>query len=232
MLHKDNNVGAAVILYGGADTCKSTICRIIAGLEAPWQMWGGTQWIQNDTLKWDTVTRTRSKTLITEEMVWQDVNKKIACENTLQMIKEQLTGAGAHNRQNKSGNKSNIEDQTSNLKYFLFSMNNSFINGRDLENIIWHDDSLNKRILIINMDEYSEYIKYKVEANKTSFNPSQDELAIIHVFNTKEANGIPLKEIMVDKYLHNTLYPECPINIRNRAKKEIKQVAINYNNLF
>ena len=112
MLHKDNNVGVAVILYGGADTCKSTICRIIAGLEAPWQMWGGTQWIQNDTLKWDTVTRTRSKTLITEEMVWQDVNKKIACENTLQMIKEQLTGAGAHNRQNKSGNKSNIEDQT------------------------------------------------------------------------------------------------------------------------
>lgn len=58
-----NHIGCALLLYGAADTCKSTILRILGALFKPYQLWVGSQWLGEDNLRWDTCTRLQAKTL-------------------------------------------------------------------------------------------------------------------------------------------------------------------------
>lgn len=186
---KYNKVGCAVILYGMADTCKSTITRIIGKLEDPYQIWVGSQWIGQDNLRWDTVTKTKSKTLITEEMIWQHIQRKHTIDDSLTMIKEQLTGAGANNRSNKSG-KLTVYDEQTNLKFMLFSMNNTNVKGKLIQDIVEYYPEYKKRILCINMDPYAKFIQENIEQTRDLWSIKEEDNIVFRLKNTFYYNQI------------------------------------------
>lgn len=170
--HKENKIGCALILYGDADTCKSTILRLLSLAFQPSQLWVGTQWLGEDNLRWDTCTRMQARTLITEEMMWFSVAKKQTIEDTVIKIKEQLTGAGANNRLSKTGAKT--QHTQSNLHYFFFSMNNYPLDGTHIRNLITMRAEYSKRFIVLDMNPYKGYIQQHIRKN-----PDWDEEAFI-----------------------------------------------------
>lgn len=174
---KDNKIGCALILYGDADTCKSTILRILALAFQPYQLWVGTQWLGEDNLRWDTCTRLQAQTLITEEMLWFSVAKKQSVEDTIIKVKEQLTGAGANNRLSKTGAK--CQFNTSNLRYFFFSMNNYPLDGIHIRNLISMRAEYSKRFIVLDMNPFKEYIQSNIRLN-----PNWDEETFIKNLKT------------------------------------------------
>lgn len=171
-----NKIGCALILYGDADTCKSTILRCLAHLFKPFQLWVGTQWLGEDNLRWDTCTRLQAITLVTEEMQWQSIARKETVEDVILKIKEQLTGAGANNRLSKVGNKCTFT--TSALKYFFFSMNNGFIHGDYISKLVYSKKEYSKRFIVIDMNEYKTIIHQNI-----SNNPDWNEKEFLDNFN-------------------------------------------------
>lgn len=191
----ENGVGCAIILSGSADTCKSTICRIVGHLLEPFQIWTGTQWLGNDNLRWDTCNKIQAQTLITEEMKWQvSMGRGQTLEETIDSIKEQLTGAGANNRTNKSG-AAKTEDVQSNLKFFMFSMNETDITFSDLVSLIVPREDLIKRFVLLNLDNYKNDIKTYRELTRDHWKGVASEIGIARVLNFKGDQSLPLKDM-------------------------------------
>lgn len=191
---KQNHIGCALLLYGTADTCKSTILRILGSLFQPYQLWVGSQWLGDDNLRWDTCTRLQAKTLITEEMVWQSLSKKQTLVDTITMIKEQLTGAGANNRLSKTGAKTT--HTTSALRYFFFSMNNGDVTGDIIKSVIESKPEYTKRWIVINMDEHKDYIQSCLK-QATNWNQEKEQELI------NALNFIDIKTLKNNKCLIN-----------------------------
>lgn len=163
------NTGCCLIMCGKANTLKSTTARILAKCYGRYCVWPGSQWIQRDILKFDTPARKNITTIVCEEMQWYDVAKKITLENTLNSIKEQLTGAGIDVRTAKT--KSNATDDLKlKIERLFISMNPSErVNYRILKEIIMKKEEYSKRFIVYNMDQHideiTELIKHDSAAN-------------------------------------------------------------------
>lgn len=212
-LYKDNNIGVAMILQGKADTCKSTISRILGLVNGPCLKWTGSQFIKDDLLKWDSALRQGSQTIVIEEMVWQDINKKITIENTLNLLKEQLTGSGANLRMSKAGGGGKSDSPESQIKYFIVSMNDdAHKTAETIRGVVKGKEELLKRIIVVDMDSISKMIQSQVAINKDEWMPanelsfarcikqdSKDEKFKQSVFDmtTKFASTFPMPQMII-----------------------------------
>lgn len=153
LISHDNNSGVCMILCGGSGRCKSTINRIIANSLGEYATWPGSQWIQKDTLKFDTAARQGISTIIVEEMHWIDIQHRITLDKTINSIKEQLTGAGMDVRLAKT--KTAIQDDIKfKMDYLLISMNETeYVNYRNLSALIRSKPEYKRRFILVNIDD-------------------------------------------------------------------------------
>lgn len=148
------NTGCCLVLIGAADTFKSTINRIIARYYGEFDIWPGSQFIQRDILKYDTPAKKGIRTIVIEEMQWVDTARKICLEKTMNMIKEQLIGAGLDVRMAKNTKHNDISLKLK-LDRILCSTNpDRDVNFRLLHTLVTLRPEFQKRFLVIDMDQY------------------------------------------------------------------------------
>lgn len=169
------NTGYCLILIGSADTFKSTINRIIARYYGEYDVWPGSQFLQRDILKYDTPAKKGIRTIVIEEMQWVDVSRKICLEKTMNMIKEQLIGAGLDVRLAKNS-KNNDMNLKLKLDRILCSTNpDRDVNFRLLHTLVTLRPEFTKRFLVIDMDQYkSDFAKLRKRTQEHWENNSEE----------------------------------------------------------
>lgn len=184
------NTGCCLVLIGRADTFKSTINRIIARFYGEFETWPGSQFIQKDILKFDTPAKKGIRTIVVEEMQWVDVPRKISLEKTMNMIKEQLIGAGLDVRMAKN-TKTDFPLKLK-LDRILCSTNpDRDVSFRILHSLVTTRPEFTKRFLVIDMDQHSmEFAKLR-QRTKSMWEENSEEL-----------------EILLSKVLHENRYME------------------------
>lgn len=162
--------GTALFLAGKASTYKSTTCEILADSFGSYHIWPGTQFVKEDTLKYDSAARAQIKSIVIEECKFVNLLKKITLNDTLCFIKEQLSGSGLHVRLAK--NKSAVEDIDLAIERFLISFNpDEYIDYDVLKRAISSKTEFSRRFLIYNMDslEYANLFKKTSEPWKKEY---------------------------------------------------------------
>lgn len=157
------DTGVALFLAGRAGTYKSTTCEILADSFGPYHVWPGTQFIKEDTLKYDSAARAQIESIVLEECKFVNLLKKITLNDTLCFIKEQLSGSNLHVRLAK--NKSAVEDIDLAINRFLISFNpDEYIDFDVLKRAVMAKTEFSRRFLVYDMDS----IEYANLFHKTS----------------------------------------------------------------
>lgn len=142
--------GKCLILCGPSDTCKSTILRIVAHSFGKFAVWPGSQFIERDALKFDSLVRNRIDQLVVEEMQWYDMPRKHTIEKTILGIKELMTGGGLDVRTSKAGAQVLTGEAKLSLRHIFISMNpDSMANFKALHHIINSKQEYKKRLMIL-----------------------------------------------------------------------------------
>lgn len=158
MLDPYESFGLVLILFGEARSFKSTVCKILGEYYGGATTMPGSQFIQPDTLKWDSHIKSGNENLIIEEMRWKDIGKKITIKDTLHKLKEEFTGGEQNKRIAKTSEMSDIPMK---LRYLFLTSNTYDHEGISCSNInflIEEDDSLKRRIKCIQKKSRSEHV--------------------------------------------------------------------------
>ena len=171
-----SNTGCCLVLIGSADTFKSTINRIIARYYGEYDIWPGSQFIQRDILKFDTPAKKGIRTIVIEEMQWVDIARKISLEKTMNMIKEQLIGAGLDVRMAKNTKQSDISLKLK-LDRILCSTNpDRDVNFRLLHTLVTLKPEFQKRFIVCDMDQFKSTFKSLRSRTKDMWENNSEEM--------------------------------------------------------
>ncbi len=191
---KESKTGAAIIFAGEAASGKSVMCEILSSQFKPVHKWIGTQFVEKDILKFDTLVEKQTRCLIVEEVIWTIPRQSITVKDSLYKIKEYLQ---PEFKPRTAKNKKAPKFDTCTLEVLMFSFNPSReCNYEILLHEIQSDDSLSRRIIPIYFDNLLE--KVRVEKNlheKQLINISNIKLRFRDLIRSK----LTLDEYMVER---------------------------------
>lgn len=148
--HPDE-AGYACIFSGRSGSYKTTFAEILAMSFGPYHTWPGTTLVKEDILKYDSAARAQVETIIIEECKWLSLHRKITLDDTLCLLKEQLSGTGLNVRLAK--NKSSIDDLQIKIDRFFISFNpDNLVDYNTLNQAINSKAEFKRRFYLYDMD--------------------------------------------------------------------------------
>lgn len=181
---KESKTGAAIIFAGEAASGKSVMCEILSSQFKPVHKWIGTQFIEKDILKFDTLVEKQARCLIVEEVIWTVPRQKITVKDSLYKIKEYLQ---PEFKPRTAKNKKQHKFDTCTLEVLMFSFNPSReCNYEILLHEINSDDSLSRRIIPVYFENLLERVRVdKNLLEKQTININNIKLRFRDLLRTK-----------------------------------------------